>query len=245
MKPYVAFLGLAFLLVAAQARAVTYGWQELPDGGVEYLVQVEPFALDAFRETGFWSEIPAGTKEIRRITLKIGDAKLPHEGTAPPPAPIQSPKPPEEEPATTNSVPGTTPTANGNIDTEPARFEGHTPKPLAGGPTKDLWDRASNATTSAAERATEDFTGEHSKNLRDVPNKTFKPGIDVDLPIPAESRKEIITTPESRPWLPLMLTLVGLFASLGANAYLAMLYKSLRSNYRSIVATLPGERATA
>jgi hypothetical protein len=69
------------LLPPVAAQAVQFGWQPLPDGGLEYLVQVEPELLDSFHQEGFTSDVPANLqRNLRRIRITIGTAKLPNQG---------------------------------------------------------------------------------------------------------------------------------------------------------------------
>ncbi len=46
--------------------------------------------------------------------------------------------------------------------------------------------------------------------------------------------------PASKPWLPLMLALLFLFASLGANAYLTWIHQEMRLKYRALLAGTSG-----
>ncbi|MBS0209725.1 MAG: hypothetical protein JSS27_12315 [Planctomycetes bacterium] len=47
------------------------------------------------------------------------------------------------------------------------------------------------------------------------------------------------TTDEPRPWLPLMVALIALFASLGANIYLGWITRDLHARYRRLTGSLP------
>ena len=70
-KTWLSLLVCAILSISAAARAVTFGWQELSDGGIEYLVQVEPDLLDSFHKEGFASDIPSGLRDIRRLPIEL------------------------------------------------------------------------------------------------------------------------------------------------------------------------------
>lgn len=83
----------SIVLIPAAARAVTFGWRELPEGGIEYLVQVEPDLLESFHKEGFTSDIPKGLRDIRRIRIVVGIGQLPHQGD------INGPQPATPQPA--------------------------------------------------------------------------------------------------------------------------------------------------
>ena len=69
--------GLALLLTTT-TLAVDYGWDVRPDGGVDYIVQIEPELLDKLRvgET-ITSEIDPRLRNIRSIQIRVGRDKLP------------------------------------------------------------------------------------------------------------------------------------------------------------------------
>jgi hypothetical protein len=71
---------LATMLAAGQASAIDFGWQPLSEGGIEYMVQVEPDLLDVFRRDGFTSDLPAGLRDVRRIRIVVGEGRLPNKG---------------------------------------------------------------------------------------------------------------------------------------------------------------------
>jgi hypothetical protein len=233
MQSRITLIAIAIFAITAPARGVTFGWQELPDGGIEYIVQVEPALLDAFRDTGYWSEIPAGTPAFRRIKLKVGDEKLPNEGTLPPPVVAPEPKQTvtEGNPMASGaefSKPPDAPTREAPADfQQPAEA-----KPIYSGPFSGAFNR--DQKLPAPEPI-------------DEPAPTTKP--DAETP-PMTTKKPVLgeTEPPSgtaRPWMPLMLALVALFASIGANAYLVWIHQTLRINYRAVVARMKGDAASA
>jgi hypothetical protein len=71
--------GICFLLIGA-ATAVQFGWQPVPGGGREYIVQVEPQLVDTFRKEGCSSDVPPQLRDIRKIRVVVGDGPLPHQG---------------------------------------------------------------------------------------------------------------------------------------------------------------------
>ena len=71
---------LAIIVNAAlTARAIQTGWQLLPGGGIEYLVQVEPELLDSFHREGYTSDLSPNLRDIRRIRITVGEEKLPNQ----------------------------------------------------------------------------------------------------------------------------------------------------------------------
>src|SRR5262245_39326490 len=71
---------VAILTVCATARAIDFGWQPLTDGGIEYMVQVEPDLRDVFRRDGFTRAIPLGLRHGRRSRIVVGEGRLPNQG---------------------------------------------------------------------------------------------------------------------------------------------------------------------
>ena len=67
----------AMLCVAAVALGTDVGWQPLPEGGMEYVIQLDPQTIDLLR-TGvdIPSDIPANLKNLRRLRITSGNALL-------------------------------------------------------------------------------------------------------------------------------------------------------------------------
>ena len=65
------------LCVVVVALGIDVGWQPLPDGGMEYVVQLEPQTVELLR-TGVEipSDIPANLKNLRRLRITVGNASL-------------------------------------------------------------------------------------------------------------------------------------------------------------------------
>ncbi len=65
------------LCVAAVALGIDVGWQPLPDGGMEYVIQLEPQTVDLLRSgVDIPSDIPAYLKNLRRLRITVGNATL-------------------------------------------------------------------------------------------------------------------------------------------------------------------------
>ena len=90
-------LVLILTVVATQSRAVDFGWESLPGGGIEYIFQVEPELLDpshkddSFFKEGFSSVVPHGLRDVRKIRLVFGRGTLPNQGNIEGPAPAATP----------------------------------------------------------------------------------------------------------------------------------------------------------
>ena len=64
--------------IAALLLGVDAGWQPLPDGSVQYLIQIEPHLLDALASgEAIQSEIPPEVQNVRGYKITVGTDKLP------------------------------------------------------------------------------------------------------------------------------------------------------------------------
>ena len=69
------------------------GWRQLPDGGMEYIIQIEPHVLEALRGgEEIESDIPPALRGVRRYRIRVGTDELPREGKLEP-GPELSPGP--------------------------------------------------------------------------------------------------------------------------------------------------------
>jgi hypothetical protein len=72
-------------LVAASVVAIDVGWQPLPDGGFEYIIQLEPQTLESLKDgQDLSSQLPPALQGIRTYRITVGNGPLPHEGEPPP-----------------------------------------------------------------------------------------------------------------------------------------------------------------
>jgi hypothetical protein len=87
--------GIAILMVLS-APGIDYGWRPGPDGQLEYIIQLEPAALEALKNgTELTSDIHPDAKGVQRFVLRVGKGPVPRElpparaggGTAPPASP--------------------------------------------------------------------------------------------------------------------------------------------------------------
>ena len=119
-----------FLLLAATAVGLDYGWQPLETGGFEYIIQIEPELLDALHAgEALRSDLPPDMRDVRSYRIQVGRGPVPKLGNpqavatpAPPVAqPVQQPpaEPVREEPPM--RVPRDRWTPYGEPASEPAR----------------------------------------------------------------------------------------------------------------------------
>ena len=170
------------LCIAAVVLGIEAGWQPLPEGGVRYLIQIEPGVIETLRSgEPIESDIPPQVKDVRGYRISVGTEQLPRE------------LPPAAEPQFSSpSEPNTLP-----------------PDPIS----KPLVEPATLlAPAEAAEQS------EASAQPAWQPNSA------------ALQQQE-----PPKPWLPLTLALLMLFASLGGNAYLLWIASDFRRRYRTLL----------
>lgn len=75
--------GIALLLAAATV-GVDFGWQPSPDGGLEYIIQIEPVALAGLAEGhDILSQVDPYVRNVRRFRIRVGTEDPPRRGTPP------------------------------------------------------------------------------------------------------------------------------------------------------------------
>jgi hypothetical protein len=90
--------------LSAAVLGVDFGWQPLADGGVEYIIQIEPQMLDSLQDgQSLSSALPAFGHNIRRYRIVVGTADLPHHGEPLPEAPSDQPPAGQPEPETSEA----------------------------------------------------------------------------------------------------------------------------------------------
>lgn len=77
-------MSAVLVLVCSAALGIEVGWRPLPDGGLEYLVQIEPELLETLREGQvLQSDVPPQLRDIRRWRISVGRGRLPRQEIAP------------------------------------------------------------------------------------------------------------------------------------------------------------------
>lgn len=62
------------------ALGIDTGWQPLPEGGMEYIIQIEPELLESLRSGAeLQSDIPPQVRDIRAYRIVVGDGAVPRE----------------------------------------------------------------------------------------------------------------------------------------------------------------------
>ncbi len=172
--------------MAVATLGIDVGWQRMPDGGMQYIIQIEPQTYDALGAgQPIQSDLPGDLKDIRSYRIVVGSKKLPRDPL--PVATIARPALPPiaaSQPAPPHPLP---------LDL--------TMKPLVS--QQEVFKEP----TAAPPVATE----------------------------PKSASEPQSSTPE-RPWLPLIFTLFGLFASFGGNLYLGWVVLDLRKRCQSLLA---------
>ncbi len=68
------------MCVPGLALGIDVGWQPLPEGGMEYIIQIEPELLDSLRSgQPLQSDIPPQVRDIRAYRIVVGDQPVPRE----------------------------------------------------------------------------------------------------------------------------------------------------------------------
>ena len=191
---------------------IDVGWQPLQEGGVEYIIQLDPQSLEALKAgEPIHSDIPPDAGDVRSIKFYLGAEKPPR--ISPPSKSIHSPP---------------------VITAEGARI-----------PTSNLPEIQDGSAVKLPNQqaATSVQTNPFPRTL--IPDPSVKPltARSVAFNEPADGATKSEATSQNRsegkkeepakPWTPLILVSLGLFASLGGNAYLAWIFADLRRRYRA------------
>jgi hypothetical protein len=63
--------------IAVATLGIDVGWQRLPEGGMQYIIQLDPQALAALRAgQAIESDIPAGAGDVRSYRIIVGNGPL-------------------------------------------------------------------------------------------------------------------------------------------------------------------------
>ncbi len=176
-------MGPMTFLVAATLVGFQFGWEPRPEGGCQYIIELNADALDALRlgkpiESDLRPELLG---EVRSIRIVMGDASLPQRLA--PRAPAALPPNPASKPLAEHSVAYVAPPPGGNSAVAMGKGTGEGDSPI--------------------------FVG---RKLGQSPGSSA-----------------------TKPWLPLWLAMVTLFASLGGNIFLAWITWDARNRYRSLL----------
>jgi hypothetical protein len=243
------------LCVAAVLLGIDAGWRRLPDGGLEYQIQIEPEVIANAGSSGvlIQSDVPPEARDIRSFRITVGKAQLAQESL--PPAEVEPAEPGNataNKPAADPSLPPPSMPAVG--------FEPNLPPPsmpaVGLGPN---WLPPMDRPASPDAGAGQSLPGAPAKQepmpaettavprtlLADPSGRPLEVQPAVHLQ-PAGSAPGSDKTPSpqpTRPWLAMTLTLLALFASLGGNVFLVWIAADFRRRYRTLARRM-GEVAT-
>jgi len=203
---------VALLTMAAVGFKV--GWQPLPDGGVEYIIQIEPHMLETL-EGGqeIASDIPPSVRGVRSYRIMVGTGDPPREL---PPQPPELPAGPIVDPF--------------------ALPAGSAPGSPAPGPSDRMLSSESPSDfnpedvprTLPANNSGRPLTGQAANYLEQGvagPNAEEPPAADA-------------APNADPPWMPLTLAVAGMFGSTGGMLYLGWIAWDYRRRYRGLLERL-------
>ena len=73
------------LMLLPTALGVDFGWERQPDNSIEYIVQIEPEAVDEMKTgTELISSLPPQLRNIRNYRIRVGRERLPNQNILPP-----------------------------------------------------------------------------------------------------------------------------------------------------------------
>jgi hypothetical protein len=203
-----------FIIVATVLLGVKFGYQPLPEGGMQYLIQLEPQTLESLRNgvTAAESDVPPGVRDIRSYKITVGTGELPK--ILPPPTHKKVAAAAKGQPRTTG-LPGGEPGKPSGPWTEPAPQDPF--KPDASPPRV--------------------LPQEPAGKPLDAQPTVFTPPVASQLPAATEppASSSAIPPASPKPWIPLALALVLLAASVTWNGYLVWLLYEARRRYRGLV----------
>jgi hypothetical protein len=227
-------MGGPIACIAAVLLSVEAGWQPLPEGGVEYLIQIEPQLLETLKSgQPIQSDVPSYVKDVRALRVTVGTAELPRQlpaaqGESPNAAAVEAAPRPVDPFLPRAAVPSNWPDLSGNLPPlgQPDAQSPAAPKMIKPPPDSKPMDAQAagyleESTAAAGHRAPAE-------------------GWSADPPArsPSEQqpgREEPRQEATEKPWAPLIIALFTLFGSFGANVYLGWITWSTRSRYRSLV----------
>jgi hypothetical protein len=203
-----------FVMAATVLLGIQFGYRPLPEGGMQYLIQIEPQTLESLRTgaVAAESDIPPGVDDIRSYKITVGTGELPK--VLPPPTAEKVRAPAKGQPRKAEL---------------PAAEPGKPSPPRTEPPATD----PSKSEVSPPEIFSQEPAG---KPLEAQPTG-FTPA--VAAPSPAQTQPQpspaTMAPVTPKPWIPLALALVFLAASLTWNGYLAWLLYEARRRYRGLV----------
>lgn len=241
--------------LSTAVMGVDFGWQPVAGGGVEYIIQIEPNMLERLKDgQDVFSDLPPRARNIRGYRITVGTARLPHQGQPPPLDTDEQDKTPIRRfGAGSQMVPGESPIVDGPLPgpvLAPAlAFDPRVParKRPSGEPTPLAEPHAAKRLETRPTGFDQEATKPVARKGGMPPSKTeakakpdakARPGTKAKpdpkakpaATQPAHDAADEKTAQPTRP----SFTVLGLFASLGGNAFLLWVAAGQRSRYRAL-----------
>ncbi len=238
------------VLLAATTLGVEAGWQPLAEGGHEYTIQIEPSLVSVLQSgNDVVSEVPPQV-DVRRFRIKLGSGKLSRIDGPPRAAVAATQSAPAAQPAD-SSADSTAPLWSKESEQAPTfgdREEGKAPSaeslamPDLPPPPADDTAAAASPGAAASEPAMPANFQEPPANVQPLAETSTAPS--ANTPATTDEAKSHDTQKPAlasggeaeQPWLPLLLVVVFLACSLGANLYLGWIAYDARHRYRDALA---------
>jgi hypothetical protein len=189
------------LCLSAVIVGINVGWQPLQEGGMEYIIQLDPQSLEALKSgEPIRSDVLPGAGDVRSYKIILGTEKPPR--ICPPATSAQawSAKTADREAAHSSKLPEST------IPDRKSPF----PRTLMPDPAQKPLTASSAAYNVPADGSAKSEAGPQNQS---------------------QAKKE----EPAKPWMPLILVSLGLFASLGGNVYLTWIFADLRRRCRASI----------
>ncbi|MFW6124965.1 MAG: hypothetical protein ACOC46_02350 [Pirellulales bacterium] len=211
----------ACILLAPVLFGVDVGWQPLPTGGMEYIIQIDPATLDALKAgEAVQSDVPGSIGRVRTYRVIVGSGGgLPREQ---PPAEPQTFTPPRGEVSELKRSADASPSS----DDTPPEFD----EEAAESPPAPPAERQATFRTQPAPADTQTARQETTSHSN-TPQRLAGTGGESDSP-----HRTAAGDRGDRPWWALMLTLAALAGSLTGNVYLFWILRQAHRRYRNLAA---------
>jgi len=218
------------ILTAATVLGIDVGWKNRPEGGIEYLIQIEPGTLDSLKAgVPIESDIPPQVKDVRSFRITSGKGSLPQESprvSTPNAGSVAGAKPPTDPFAgarmTTPGLPpapvssGASPLGSAPLPPPPATASAPVPRPLGDSNAKPI-----------GERQTAFFEPKSTPPATTPAAATTTEAANADAAEPSPSGSSL--------WIGLIASLVALAGSLTWNVYLLWMLREARRRYRALL----------
>jgi hypothetical protein len=227
-------MNLSILLIAVATFGIEEGWRRTDDGQIEYVVQLDPAAVEALRDgLSVRSDIPPQVQGVRRVRIFLGEGPLPR--VAMPKPELSAPEPPREN-ASIDPPNTLRPPPDGARFVEPATHESSPEEPRAPERNTDPYDDGRYAGDDRGFTPTVPPDGVDPPGDLPVDQPRFD---DPAQTVPASTSPNTGAPEPRNSWGWLSAALVALAASVGLNFYQGWVTFGLRRRYHSVVDRLP------